>query len=98
MKKSVKSIIEETLSSFIKEEMIEASNDINENSRLFGSGGLFTSIQLVFFITELEESLEDELDVSLTLTDEKAMSRRTSPFSTVKYLISYVEEKIKEDE
>tara|TARA_B100000787_G_C16076662_1_gene242466 strand:+ start:46 stop:342 length:297 start_codon:yes stop_codon:yes gene_type:complete len=98
MEKSVKSIIEESLNSFIKEEMIEVSTDIDENTRLFGSDALFTSIQLVFFITELEENLEDELDVSLTLADEKAMSRRTSPFSSVKYLISYVEEKIKEDE
>ena len=98
MIKSVKSIIEETLSSFIKEERIENSIDINENTRLFGSDALFSSIQLVSFITELEENLEDELDVYLTLADEKAMSRRTSPFSNVKYLISYVEEKIKEDE
>jgi acyl carrier protein len=98
MIKSVKSIIEETLSSFIKEELIENSIEIDENTRLFGSDALFTSIQLVSFITELEENLEDELDVYLTLADEKAMSRRTSPFSNVKYLISYVEEKIKEDE
>ena len=86
------------LNSFIKEEMIEVPNVIDENTRLFGSDALFTSIQLVSFITELEENLEDELDVYLTLADEKAMSRRTSPFSNVKYLISYVEEKIKEDE
>ena len=98
MIKSVKSIIEETLSSFIKEELIENSIEIDENTRLFGSDALFTSIQLVSFITELEENLEDELDVYLTLADEKAMSRRTSPFSNVKYLISYVEEKINEDE
>jgi acyl carrier protein len=98
MSKSVKSIIQETLSDFIKEETIENSIEINENTRLFGSDALFTSIQLVSFITDLEENLEDELDVYLTLADEKAMSRRTSPFSSVKYLISYVEEKIKEDE
>jgi acyl carrier protein len=98
MSKSVKSIIEETLSEFIKEEIIDNSIEINESTRLFGSDALFTSIQLVSFITELEENLEDELDVYLMLADEKAMSRRTSPFSNVKHLISYVEEKIKEDE
>ena len=98
MIKSVKSIIKETLSGFIKEELIENSIEISENTRLFGSDALFSSIQLVSFITELEENLEDELDVYLTLADEKAMSRRTSPFSNVKYLISYVEEKIKENE
>lgn len=98
MSKSVKSIMEETLNSFIKEESIENFIEINENTKLFGSDALFSSIQLVSFITELEENLEDELDVYLTLADERAMSRRTSPFSSVKYLISYVEEKIKENE
>jgi len=98
MKRSIKSIIEETLISFIKEEEIELLIEINEDTKLFGSNGLFSSIQLVSFITELEENLEDDLDIELTLADEKAMSRRTSPFSNVKYLISYVEEKINEDE
>ena len=98
MNRSVKSIIEETLRSFVNEEEIELLIEINEDTRLFGSSGLFSSIQLVSFITELEENLEDYLDVELTLADEKAMSRRTSPFSIMKYLTSYVEEKIKEDE
>tara|TARA_B100000963_G_C22363088_1_gene552494 strand:+ start:357 stop:653 length:297 start_codon:yes stop_codon:yes gene_type:complete len=98
MNKSVKSIINETLKSFIKEENIEYSINIDEETRLFGSDGLLSSIQLVSFITELEENLEDELDVDLTLADEKAMSRRTSPFINVKHLTSYVEEKINEDE
>ena len=46
----------------------------------------------------MEFSYINDLDIELTLADEKAMSRRTSPFSNVKYLISYVEEKINEDE
>lgn len=98
MKKSVLNIIEETLTSFIEDESIEGNIDINENTRLFGSDALFSSIQLVFFITELEENLEDELDISLTLADEKAMSRRTSPFSSIKYLTAYIEEIINEDD
>ena len=98
MKKSIKIIIEETLKEFVNEELEDNSMEINGHTRLFGSGALFSSIQLVSFITELEENLEDELDISLTLADEKAMSRRTSPFTNVKYLTLYVEEKIKEDE
>ena len=98
MKKSIKIIIEETLKEFVNEELEDNSMEINEDTRLFGSDALFSSIQLVSFITEVEENLEDELDISLTLADEKAMSRRTSPFTNVKYLTLYVEEKIKEDE
>jgi len=98
MNRSVKSIIEETLRSFVKEEEIELLIEINEDTRLFGSSGLLSSIQLVSFITELEENLEDDLDVELILADEKAMSRRTSPFYSMKYLTSYIEEKIKDYE
>jgi len=98
MNKSIKVIVNETLTSFVKEENIESPINFNENTRLFGSGALFSSIQLVSFITELEENLEDELNVEITLTDEKAMSMRTSPFSSVKYLNLYLEEKIKEYE
>ena len=97
MNKLVKNIINQTLTNFIEEENIDNSIDVNESTRLFGSDALFSSIQLVSFITELEENLEDELDIEITLADEKAMSMRTSPFSSVKYLISYVEEKLKEN-
>jgi acyl carrier protein len=61
-----------------------------ENIKLFGGGGLLDSIGLVTFIVEVEERLEDEFDVSVVLADEKAMSRRTSPFSRVSYLVDYI--------
>lgn len=38
--------MEETLISFIKDEAIEANNDINENTRLFGQDALSSSIQM----------------------------------------------------
>lgn len=61
-----------------------------ENIKLFGGEGLLDSIGLVTFIVEVEERLEDEFDVSVVLADEKAMSRRTSPFSRVSYLVDYI--------
>ena len=69
MNKLVKNIINQTLTNFIEEENIDNSIDVNESTRLFGSDALFSSIQLVSFITELEENLEDELDIEITLAD-----------------------------
>ena len=68
-----------------------------ENIKLFGGGGLLDSIGLVTFIVEVEERLEDEFDVSVVLADEKAMSRRTSPFSRVSYLVDYIFELLNQE-
>jgi D-alanine--poly(phosphoribitol) ligase subunit 2 len=71
--------------------------DLNEGemTKLFGGDGLLNSLGLVSFIVALEESLEDEFGISVLLADEKAMSRRTSPFSRVSYLVDYIQELIK---
>ena len=52
---------------------------------------------LVNLLVDLEELIEDDYGLSVTLADEKAMSRRTSPFTRVKYLIEYIQEKINTD-
>jgi hypothetical protein len=68
-----------------------------ENIKLFGGDGLLDSIGLVSFVVEVEEKLEDEFDVSVVLADEKAMSRRTSPFARISYLADYILEVVNED-
>lgn len=88
----------QVLGDFLNEENIVFDGKLTEETRLFGGDGMLTSIQLVMFITSLEEEIEDEWDVMLTLADEKAMSRRVSPFSSIKYLADYIEEKINEYE
>jgi acyl carrier protein len=68
-----------------------------ENVKLFGGDGLLDSIGLVSYVVEVEEKLEDEYDISVILADEKAMSRRTSPFARVSYLADYILEVLNED-
>lgn len=78
---------------------INESVDLSEreNIKLFGGDGLLDSIGLVSFVVEVEEKLEDEFDVSVVLADEKAMSRRTSPFARISYLADYILEVVNED-
>ena len=64
------------------------------DSKLFGGGGPLDSMALVNLVVELEEYIEDEFGITVVLADEKAMSRRTSPFSRVSYLTDYIKEKI----
>lgn len=70
---------------------IKNSNNIDENSYLFGSNeALFDSIGLIEFLVELEYALYDELGKNISLADEKAMSQTTSPFISVKILSRYI--------
>lgn len=74
-------------------EVVDLSEE--EQTKLFGGDGVLDSIGLVSFIVAVEEALEDEFDISIVLADEKAMSRRTSPFSRVSYLVDYIIEVVK---
>ncbi|MGW4641046.1 hypothetical protein ACWEN6_21140 [Sphaerisporangium sp. NPDC004334] len=62
---------------------------------LYGDAGVFDSMHLVNFLARVEEELEDEYDVEISLTSEKAVSRRMSPFSSVRRLIDFIEEEMR---
>ena len=82
------------LEEFLKEEL-EESIELSLDSKLFGGGGPLDSMALVNLVVDLEELIEDDYGKTITLADEKAMSRRTSPFSRVQNLIDYVKEQLK---
>ena len=84
------------IQNFIDEE-IEEKIELQYDSKLFGGDGPLDSMALVNLIVDLEDFIEDEYDKSITLADEKAMSRRTSPFSRVNLLIDYIKEKIENE-
>ncbi|CDG18383.1 hypothetical protein [Xenorhabdus doucetiae] len=48
------------------------------------------SMSLVMLIADLESKLEDDFDISLTLANEKSMSAKNSPFSSVGRLTDYI--------
>lgn len=63
-----------------------------DETPLLGEDSELTSLALVNLIVEVEQHLEDGLEIVITLADDRAMSRRRSPFSTIGTLIDYVEE------
>lgn len=63
----------------------------SEDAVLLGAGGL-DSFGLVNLVVALEQQIEDEYGVTLTLADERAMSHRRSPFRSVNTLRDYVAE------
>jgi acyl carrier protein len=58
---------------------------------LFGKGGGLDSLGLVNMITKIEQKIEDEMGVSISLADERALSQTNSPFQSVQTLSKYIE-------
>ena len=98
MEKISKNLITElvitTIDNYCLDNQISIDLSNKEETRLFGGGAPLDSLSLVSLIVEIEEKIEDNFGISLILADEKAMSRRTSPFSKISYLVDYIEELI----
>ena len=67
----------------------QALIEATETTTLFGEN--LDSMGVVFLVTDLEAKLSDELNIEVTLADERAMSQKTSPFRSVKTLTKYIE-------
>lgn len=63
---------------------------------LYSDSVALDSISLVTLIVNVEQSIEDKFGLPLILANEKAMSRRNSPFLTVGTLTNYILELVKE--
>ena len=94
-REKIVNLVLDTLSTYFEEnnEVVDLSD--GEETKLFGGDGVLDSIGLVSYIVAVEEALEDEFSISIILADEKAMSRRTSPFARVNYLVDYIVDVIK---
>jgi hypothetical protein len=68
---------------------------LDENTRLIGSSSKFDSSDLVQIIVETEDKINQEFNTDITLTDEKAMSRTTSPFINIGTLVNFLVENLK---
>ena len=57
---------------------------------LYGRGGKLDSLALVNFILDVEERINAELNVSISLADDSAVSQSRSVFRTVSSLAEYI--------
>tara|TARA_B100000315_G_C14485837_1_gene545158 strand:- start:129 stop:437 length:309 start_codon:yes stop_codon:yes gene_type:complete len=87
IKKVIINSIEEINQQLQKENQLEKST----NTVLFGKDGKLDSLGLVNLLVIIEQNIEDELQVIITLADERAISQRNSPFRTVETLANYIE-------
>ena len=71
----------------------EIGEKATKNTTLFGKYSVLDSMGLVNVIIDIESRFLDE-DIDISLTSEKAMSRRNSPFRTVESLADFIVEQI----
>ena len=64
---------------------------------LYGAKGVLDSLGLVSLLVALEQSVEDELDVIITLADARAASQQNSPFRSVGSLSAYALQRVEEE-
>ena len=82
---------------FCNDNDIEFQN-IDETTKLIGSDSIFDSMELVTFLVELEEGLEEEFSIEIDIAEEKAMSRFRSPFLNTTTLSQYIIDRINEED
>lgn len=63
---------------------------LDENTMLVGQDAVLDSLGVVSLIVEVEQRLDMEHNVSVTLANDRAMSQRNSPFRTVGVLADYI--------
>jgi len=80
-------IIDELNQQLGDEEKIEKSLETG----LFGANSNLDSLGLVNLIVAIEQNIDDEFGVTISLADEKAMSQKNSPFRTIGTLIDYTQ-------
>lgn len=93
---AVVALLVEGVRSRLEEQGEPAPPDLGEGTRLVGERAALGSLALVSLIVEVEQTLEDEHGVTVTLADERAMSQKQSPFRTVGTLADYVMQLVRE--
>ena len=85
-------------------ESIDEINQINElniernkDTKLIGKESTLDSLGLVNLIVGIEENIADKFKIVISLTDEKAMSQKNSPFLSVNSLADFIEKRIAEE-
>ena len=97
MTQKILSIIIKTTGEIGEEQEVKIPTNLSNETPLFGKQGLFDSLGLVSLVVAVEQAIEDEFGVNVSLADEKAMSQKHSPYRTIGSLAEYASSLIQED-
>jgi acyl carrier protein len=93
-KEIINDIVITTINEYLKV-MKEVEMEITGSTRLIGGNNQIESIDLVNIILDLEEAFRNN-NIQVSLTSEKAMSVKNSPFATISSLVDFLYNQINE--
>lgn len=82
--------LKDITSEISKQKQIEMPEVLDESTRLIGKKAVLDSLGLVNLIISVEQEINDSNGISITITDERAMSMEKSPFKSVATLADYI--------
>ncbi len=88
-------LVREVVSEIGKEHGYEGLVNPTAETPVFGGDSGIDSLTLVRIVAELERAAEAKFGRNVVLADERAMSRRNSPFRTVGTLSEFLAERLK---
>lgn len=86
-------MIKQEISKILRETVIEQTQRTEfdfEKTRLFGSKGLFDSIDFVRFLVTIENKINYVFQCQILLVDDRAFSQEHSPFVNLDRLTNYI--------
>jgi len=66
------------------------ASTITDETVIVGPGAIIDSIGVISLIVDIEQRLELDFDVSVTLANDRAMSQRSSPFRNPAVLADHI--------
>ncbi len=88
--KIVKVDVEQATVTVAGEDGRERTYNITEETVIVGPDAVIDSIGVVSLIVDIEQRLEMDHEVSVTLANDRAMSQRNSPFRTAAVLADHI--------
>lgn len=90
-KELLNTIIRATLEDMLAEEGRVVPERPDDDIKLFGPDGIFDSMGLVLFLSELEARLKASTGIQFVLADDRAFSEQRSPFRSLESLLASIE-------
>lgn len=92
MREQIISLVAEAVTDLNDELQYESLENPTEETLLFGSDDGIDSLSLVRLVVDIEQRMHEELGKSVSLTDEKAMSAKRSPYRSIGALSDFIVE------
>jgi len=89
MNEKVVSLILNALRALDDQTVAALPPQLDAETPLFGRHGVLDSLGLASLVVSVEQAIEDEFGLSVSLADQKALSQSHSPYRTVGSLAEY---------